>query len=120
MAYKDGSYKFDNLVKLNKTQEVRDMISISKPMDTMCDSCHHEKNTIVSFKIKEYSTSNPLELVHTDLCVPSRKQYLKGESYFMLLIDDYTRMTWVTFLKEKSETFENFKASKSLDENETD
>ena len=32
----------------------------------------------------------------------------------MLLIDDYTRMTWVTFLKEKSEAFMKFKAFKAL------
>jgi transposase InsO family protein len=74
----------------------------------------------VSFKTKEYSTSNPLELVHTDLCGPTRTQTLKGESYFMLLIDDYTRMTWVTFLKEKYEAFEKFKSFKALVENETD
>ena len=30
----------------------------------------------------------------------------------MLLIDDYTRMTWVAFLKEKSEAFENLKYSR--------
>ena len=38
----------------------------------------------------------------------------------MLLIDDNTRMTWVTFLKEKSKAFEKFKSFKSLVENETD
>ena len=37
----------------------------------------------------------------------------------MLLIDDYTRMTWVTFLKEKSKYFENFKIFKAMVENET-
>jgi hypothetical protein len=37
----------------------------------------------------------------------------------MLLIDDYTRMTWVAFLKNKSEAFENFKTFKDLFENET-
>ena len=36
----------------------------------------------------------------------------------MLLIDDYTRMTWVTFLREKSEAFMKFKAFKALVENE--
>ena len=36
----------------------------------------------------------------------------------MLLIDDYTRMTWVTFLKEKSKSFENFKIFKPMVENE--
>ena len=38
----------------------------------------------------------------------------------MPLIDDYTRMTWVTFLKEKSKEFEKFKAFKALVENEID
>lgn len=36
----------------------------------------------------------------------------------MLLIDDYSRMTWVTFLKEKSKALEKFKAFKALVENE--
>ena len=35
----------------------------------------------------------------------------------MLLIHDYTSMTWVTFLKEKSEAFMKFKSFKSLVEN---
>ena len=35
----------------------------------------------------------------------------------MLFIDDYTRMTWVTFLKEKSEAFEKFKIFKAKVEN---
>ena len=42
-----------------------------------------------------------------------------GEYYFMLSIDDYTRMTWVTFLKEKSEAFMKFKAFKALVENQS-
>ena len=43
---------------------------------------------------------------------------LQGESYFMLFIDGYSRMTWVAFLKEKSEAFEKFKTFKALVENE--
>ena len=37
----------------------------------------------------------------------------------MLLIDDYTSMTWVTFLKEKYEAFKRFKIFKEMVENET-
>jgi len=36
----------------------------------------------------------------------------------MFLIDDYSRMTWVTFLKEKSEALSRFKIFKSMVENE--
>ena len=38
----------------------------------------------------------------------------------MLVIDDYTRMTWVSFLKEKSEALDKFKVFKALVENEID
>jgi hypothetical protein len=38
----------------------------------------------------------------------------------MLIIDDYTRMTWLYFFKEKSDAFEKFKAFKNYVENEID
>ena len=37
----------------------------------------------------------------------------------MLVIDDYSRLTWVAFLKEKSEAFAKFKIFKALTENQT-
>jgi hypothetical protein len=37
----------------------------------------------------------------------------------MLIIDDYSRLTWVAFLKEKAEAFEKFKIFKALTENQT-
>jgi transposase InsO family protein len=36
----------------------------------------------------------------------------------MLIIDDYSRLTWVSFLKEKYEAFEKFKVFKALIENQ--
>jgi hypothetical protein len=58
--------------------------------------------------------------VHIDLCGPSRTIRIQGKHYFMLIIDDYTRMTWVYFLKEKSEAFEQLKLFKTYVENEID
>jgi hypothetical protein len=37
----------------------------------------------------------------------------------MSIIDDYSRLTWVAFLKEKYEAFEKFKVFKALIENQT-
>jgi hypothetical protein len=76
--------------------------------------------TRTQFKSKTFpSTDKPLKLVHMDLCGPSRKEGTGKENYFMLIIDDYSRLTWVSFLKEKSEAFEKFKVFKSLTENQT-
>jgi hypothetical protein len=61
-----------------------------------------------------------LEIVHIDLVGPTTTKVLKGEKYFMLLVDYYTRMTTVCFLKNKSEYFKNFKIYKEMDENEMD
>ena len=48
-----------------------------------------------------------------------KKNGLEGDSYFMLLVDDYIRMTWVCFLKKKSEAFEHFIIFKEMVENKT-
>jgi IS30 family transposase len=58
--------------------------------------------------------------VHTDLVGPTTTKGLKGEKHFMLLVDDYKRMTAVFFLRNKSEAFENFKVYKEMVENEMD
>jgi transposase InsO family protein len=58
--------------------------------------------------------------VHTDLVGPTSTKGLKGERYFMLLVDDYTRMIVVLFLKNKLESFEKFDIYKEIVENEMD
>jgi transposase InsO family protein len=115
-----GHMHFDNLVKVSKREEVREMPQITKPTNTLCKHCQQGKKTKTKFKSKEYSTTKPLEIVHTDLVGPTTTKGLKGERYFMLLVDDYTRMTAVFFLKNKSESFENFKIYKEMVENEMD
>ena len=42
-----------------------------------------------------------------------------GERYFMILVDDFSRMMWVAFLKEKFEAFDKFKIFKNRVENES-
>jgi transposase InsO family protein len=115
-----GHMHFDNLVKVIKREAVGEMPQIMKPTNTLCKHCQQGKQTKTRFKSKEYSTTKPLEIVHIDLVGPTTTKGLKGERYFMLLVDDYTRMTAVFFLKNKSEAFENFKIYKEMVENEMD
>ena len=42
-----------------------------------------------------------------------------GKSYFLFIVDDYSRKVWVYLLTNKSETFEKFKEWKNLLENLT-
>ena len=45
--------------------------------------------------------------------------YLTGNKYVLTFIDDYTRKTWVYFLKQKSEVFEKFYHFKALVEKQS-
>jgi hypothetical protein len=115
-----GHMHFHNLVKVSKREPVREMPQITKPTNTLCKHCQQGKQTKPRFKSKEYSTTKPLEIVHIDLVGPTTTKFLKGERYFMLLVDDYIRMIAAFFLKNKSEAFENFKIYKEMVENEMD
>jgi hypothetical protein len=109
-----GHMKFENLVKINTNQAITDTPKIKKTSSIVCKQCQHGKQSRESFKTNECATSKPLELVHIDICGPTNTKILQGECYFILLIGDYTRMTWISFLKNKSEAFEKFKAFKGL------
>ena len=63
-------------------------------------------------------TESPLALVHSDTCGPFRTPAVSGAKHFILFIDDYTRTTWVYFLKVKSheETLEAFQVFKATAE----
>ena len=44
---------------------------------------------------------------------------LGGYEYYITFIDDYSRFTWILFLKTKGEVFQRFKEFKALVENQT-
>ena len=46
-------------------------------------------------------------------------QSFSGYSYYVTFIDDYSRKTWIYFLKAKSEVFERFREFRTLVENQT-
>ena len=57
--------------------------------------------------IIEVQTSRPLELLHIDLMGPVRVQSLGGMKYILVVMDDFTKYTWVVLLKDKSEATDN-------------
>ena len=52
--------------------------------------------------ISSVQTSRPLELLHIDLMGPVRVQNLGGKKYILVVVDDFTRYTWVVLLKDKA------------------
>ena len=74
----------------------------------------------MKFNAKEGSSSKPLELIHADICGPMRKNSPLGEEYYILFIDDFSKMCWIGLIKHKDEEFEKFQIFKALVENELD
>ena len=64
------------------------------------------------------STSKPLELLHMDLFGPTTYMSIGGEQVGFVIVDDFTRYTWVFFLDDKSEVFNIFKNFIKRRENE--
>jgi hypothetical protein len=70
-----GHLNFDHLIKLKNLEVVKDLPIISKPQDSMCKPCQVGKLTRTQFKSKSStSIEKPLQLVHMDLCGPSRHE----------------------------------------------
>jgi transposase InsO family protein len=59
-------------------------------------STHHSKNVM--------TTSRPLELLHMDLFGHVAYLSIGGSKYGLVIVDDFSRFTWVFFLQDKSET----------------
>nr|GEX81740.1 hypothetical protein [Tanacetum cinerariifolium] len=50
------------------------------------------------------SSKQRLHLLHMDLCGPMRGASINGKRYVLVIVDDYSRYTWVHFLRTKDET----------------
>jgi hypothetical protein len=67
-----GHLNFDHIVKLNNEGVVKYLPRISKPNNSVCESCQMGKMTCAQFKSKSFTSSEkPLQLVHMDLGGPS-------------------------------------------------
>ena len=53
--------------------------------------------------VTKVQTSRPLELLHIDLMGLARVQSLGGKKYILVVVDDFTRYTWIVLLKDKAE-----------------
>ena len=76
--------------------------------DRICSACQMGKQTKSSFKSKgNVQSSRCLELLHMDLFGPIPVTSLGGMKYTLVIVDDYSRYTWVIFLKSKDQTCNN-------------
>lgn len=74
-----------------------------------CDVCQLSKHTRATFTPQPHKPSQPFSLIHSDIWGPSNVKNVTGSRWFLLFVDDHTRISWVFLMKDKSETSELFK-----------
>nr|GEY67667.1 hypothetical protein [Tanacetum cinerariifolium] len=94
----------NNLVKNNIVQGLPKM---KFKKDHLCFACEQRKIHRKHHKSKTAFTSNqPLYFLYMDLSGPMRIESINKKRYVLVVVDDYSRYTWVFFLHSKDEAFE--------------
>lgn len=85
-----------------------------------CIPCIEGKQVRKPFKsLKYHKATSLLELIHTDVCGPMSTISFKGNKYFLIFIDDYTRYIFVYCMSSKTEVKSKFCEFQSLVERQT-
>jgi transposase InsO family protein len=99
-----------NLHKLLKGEHILGLTNVHFEKDMVCSACQVGKQVGTHHPHKNIMTTDrPLELLHMDLFGVIAYISIGGRKYCLVIVDDYSRFTWVFFLQEKSETQETLK-----------
>jgi hypothetical protein len=83
----------------------------------ICKGCAQGKNVKKPFPSSDSKAKGVLDIIHSDVCGPMSTASLSRYVYYVSFIDDFSRKTWIYFLKAKNEVFNKFKEFKALVEN---
>ncbi|GJS31211.1 retrovirus-related pol polyprotein from transposon TNT 1-94 [Tanacetum coccineum] len=96
---------FGTINDLARKDLVRGLPRLKFEKDHLCSACQLGKSKKFSHKPKSENTNmEVLHTLHMDLCGPMRVQSINGKKYILVIVDDYSRFTWVKFLRSKDET----------------
>ncbi|GKE76487.1 retrovirus-related pol polyprotein from transposon TNT 1-94, partial [Tanacetum coccineum] len=94
------------LSKALKTKHglVRGLPKLKCEKDHLCSACAMGKSKKKPHKPKSEDTNQEkLYLLHMDLCGPMRVASVNGKKYILVIVNDYSRFTWVKCLRSKDE-----------------
>jgi hypothetical protein len=88
------------IISKNKLPCVRD-----STLESVCDSCQRAKSHQLPYPVSTSVSTSPLQLVFTDVWGPASVSVGRHE-YYVSFIDDYSKFTWIYFLKRKSDAYD--------------
>jgi hypothetical protein len=88
-----------NLHKLLKGEHILGQTNVHFEKDRVCSTCQAGKQVGAHHPHKNIMTTDrPLELLYMDLFDPIAYISICGSKYCLVIVDDYSRFTWVFFL----------------------
>nr|GEZ97708.1 retrovirus-related Pol polyprotein from transposon TNT 1-94 [Tanacetum cinerariifolium] len=95
---------FDTINDLARKDLVAGLLKFKYHKEHLCPSCERGKSKRASHPPKPVPNSRQrLHLLHMDLCGPMRIASINGKRYILVILDDYSRYTWVHFRRSKDE-----------------
>ncbi|GKF82371.1 retrovirus-related pol polyprotein from transposon TNT 1-94 [Tanacetum coccineum] len=95
---------FKNINNIAKHNLVSGLPSLTFSKDKNYSACEKWKHHRASFKTKRlFSINKSLHLLHMDLFRHVKPQTISHNKYTLVIVDEYSRYTWVFCLKKKSD-----------------
>nr|GEV19307.1 hypothetical protein [Tanacetum cinerariifolium] len=105
--YRLSHLNFGAINHLARQGLVRGLPKLKFEKDHFCSACAMGKSTKKSYKPKSEDTNQEkLYLLHMDLCGPMRVESVNGKKYTLVIVNDYSRFTWVKCLRSKDEALD--------------
>ncbi|GJZ71536.1 retrovirus-related pol polyprotein from transposon TNT 1-94 [Tanacetum coccineum] len=96
---------FGTINDLARKDLVRGLPRLKFEKDHLCSACQLGKSKKHTHKPKTKNTNlEVLNTLYMDLCGSMRVQAINVKKYILVIVDDYSRFTWVKFLRSKDET----------------
>jgi transposase InsO family protein len=94
-----------NLHMLRKESHIFGLMNIAFEKDMPCGACQASKQVEGQHRANNIMIiTRPLKMLHMNLFDPITYVSIDGNKYGLVIINDYSRFTWMFFLQDKSET----------------
>ena len=75
----------------------------------VCKACIENKHTGIVISKRMILTTRRLQEIHADLWGPHERASSSGKNHVALLLNEFTRKSWIILLRSKDEFFDAFK-----------